>query len=230
MFAARLYDLLRTRFGQRQVFVDTDLIAPGLDHSDAITEAVGSCDVLVVVIDPRWLTIKGPDGRPRLEGPRDAIRLEIRTALDRGLHVIPVLVRGASMPSPQELPEDLQPLASKVAVEIGDERWQQDTGRLFEALLRVKTDQPEMPARGGGPPASVAPAEPPLTAATPGGRPAATAPSASAPSRRGRGLFRLPGRRKRKGRSGPQPPPVLWPEPQEGPPSPAQPPPPPTPP
>jgi hypothetical protein len=65
--AGRLYDRLADRLGDDQVFIDVDTIAPGLDFGEVITEAVSTCEVLLAVIGPRWLTATDEDGRRRLE-------------------------------------------------------------------------------------------------------------------------------------------------------------------
>jgi hypothetical protein len=48
--------------------------------------------VTVVVIGPRWLTVPGPTGRPRLHDALDPLRIEVRTALMAGIPLLPVLV------------------------------------------------------------------------------------------------------------------------------------------
>ena len=54
--AGRLADRLVDRFGVERVFIDVDAIEPGMDYVEALTRAVGACDVLVAVIGPDWLT------------------------------------------------------------------------------------------------------------------------------------------------------------------------------
>jgi TIR domain len=114
--AGRLYDRLVGRFGGGQVFMDVDTIAPGVKFTDVITEALSSCAVLLAVIGPRWLTATDEDGRRRLDDRDDIVRWEIQTALERdGIVVIPVLVEGAVMPRPHQLPQSLAGLALRNA-------------------------------------------------------------------------------------------------------------------
>jgi ketosteroid isomerase-like protein len=127
--AGRLYDALVARFGERSVFMDVEL-APGIDFVDRITEAVGACDVLVVVIGPRWAAAPS-----RLDDPGDYVRLEVETALRRpDVRVVPALVAGARMPAPEDLPDSLRALTRRNAVELSDARWRYDTGRLADAV------------------------------------------------------------------------------------------------
>jgi hypothetical protein len=51
--------------------------------------------------------------------------------------VIPVLVEGAEMPGPDDLPEDLAPLAERNALAMSDVRWDDDMNHLVEALQRA---------------------------------------------------------------------------------------------
>jgi hypothetical protein len=103
-WAGRLSDRLSSHFPSNQIFMDVDTIEPGIDFVEAIEESVGSCDVLIAVIGTHWLTSSNRDGRRRLEIPEDSVRVEIATALKRGIRVIPVLVEGATMPEVSDLP------------------------------------------------------------------------------------------------------------------------------
>ena len=105
--AGWLFDRLVGHFGEGQVFKDVDSIRLGDDFEAEIAAAVGSCAVLLAVIGTRWLTVADEEGR-RLNDPADFVRLEIETALTRGVRVIPVLVDGARMPRTAELPASLR--------------------------------------------------------------------------------------------------------------------------
>jgi hypothetical protein len=77
------------------------------------------------------------EGRRRLDNPGDFVRLEIGTALKRGIRVIPVLVDGASMPPSGQLPEDLKPLALRNALNVSHERFRADAERLIGSVGRA---------------------------------------------------------------------------------------------
>jgi len=130
----RLTDRLCTRFGREAIFRDLDSIAPGRDFTLAIHEAIDACDAVVVVIGREWLVSARPDGQRRLDDPGDFVRVEITAALERPVQVIPVLVEGAQMPAPQDLPSALVPLAYRHALEISDSRWDYDVQRLIDVL------------------------------------------------------------------------------------------------
>jgi hypothetical protein len=135
--AGWLREKLATHFGQDEVFMDLGLHA-GMDFVEPIEAGISGCAAMVVVIGPEWLTTTGADGRRRLDDEGDPVRLEVATALAHpGLRVIPVLVDGARMPDPEELPEDLEPLARRQAIELTNSRWEYDVGRLSGTLERV---------------------------------------------------------------------------------------------
>jgi len=78
--AGWLSDRLTERFGRGSVFKDVDSIAFGDDFAAAIATAVSSCDVLLALIGPRWVTMTDQHGRRRLDRAGDFVRREIETA------------------------------------------------------------------------------------------------------------------------------------------------------
>jgi TIR domain len=135
--AGRLFDRLADRFGEQRVFMDVDSIEPGLDFGEAIDRAVSSCSVLLALIGQQWLTMTDEDGSRRLDHPDDIVRLEIQTALERDVRVVPVLVGGASMPQARDLPDSLAKLARRHAVAIHHESFRADAARLMESIERI---------------------------------------------------------------------------------------------
>ncbi len=135
-YTGRLFDTLRDRFGSETVFRDIDNLEPGVDFVEALENALLECDCMLVIIGDEWSSASGPGGR-RLEQPEDYVRMEIAKALERNVRVIPVLVSNASMPSAEELPDDLAGLVRRNAIEISDTRWDYDVGRLGDTLAKV---------------------------------------------------------------------------------------------
>ena len=107
----RIYDRLSGHFGPEILFRDVQSIPLGIDFRTHIEKELSGCRVLVAVIGPTWLTVKDAKGNRRLHQPGDWVRLEIATALERDIPVIPLLVRDAALPKVGDLPECLQPLA-----------------------------------------------------------------------------------------------------------------------
>ena len=132
--AGRLFDDLTRAFGDKSVFMDVTGINPGVDFRKAIDDNVAACGVLLAVIGPSWLSMPGASGSPRIEEPNDWVGLEIGSALMRDIPVIPVLVHGATMPHPEQLPEKLKNLAYRNSVELTHARWNSDVQLLVNAL------------------------------------------------------------------------------------------------
>lgn len=132
--AGRLFDDLTRAFGNENVFMDVAGIRPGADFRRAIDDSVTHCGVFLAIIGPTWATIANPDGMRRLEDPNDFVALEIGSALKREVPVIPVLVHGAHMPAPEQLPDSLKDLSYRNSVELSHPRWNSDVQLLVDAL------------------------------------------------------------------------------------------------
>jgi hypothetical protein len=135
-YAGRLYDQISAHFGRDHVFMDVADLEPGSDFVDTIEKKVGTCDALVALIGKNWLTVKDDQNQVRLSRPGDFVSVEIAAALKRNIEVVPVLVGGAKMPLERDLPESLQLLSRRQALEISDVHFTRDVGDLIEALKR----------------------------------------------------------------------------------------------
>jgi hypothetical protein len=144
--AGWLDDRLVTRFGRDHVFKDVDSIELGDDFVNAITNAVRSCDALLVLMGPQWLTITAEDGRRRLDKPNDFVRLEIEAALEHNVRIIPILLGNALMPQAEQLPVSLAPLARRQALELSPNRFTFDTERLLRVLNKMAAEKAEREA------------------------------------------------------------------------------------
>lgn len=139
--SGRLHDSLQSHFGADNVFMDLSDIDSGQNFVDVIQGAVRSSDVVLAVIGKEWLTCAS-GGTRRLDMPNDFVRTEIGIALEHGIPVMPVLVRGAVMPPASSLPEPLKRLASHDAHDVSDERWTYDVGRLIDATEKLAGKSP----------------------------------------------------------------------------------------
>jgi glycerophosphoryl diester phosphodiesterase len=170
--AGWLYDRLAERFGPDQIFKDVDSIELGDDFVETITNAVGSCDILLALIGQEWLDIAGSDGSRRLDDPDDFVRLEIEAALDRKVLLIPILVEGALMPAADQLPPSIAPMVRRQALELSPTRFRADTERLLDVMERTLVDihdeQPGEPAVEVAAPAPVEPDTDPDRPGSPG--------------------------------------------------------------
>ncbi|GCL61895.1 TIR domain-containing protein [Pseudaquabacterium pictum] len=160
-WAGRLHDSLARELPGTRIFMDVEEIPPGVKFADYIHEAVGSCDVLIALIGPHWLDTRDAAGQRRLDNPDDFTRLEIVAALDRDVRVIPALVGGAAMPSPDDLPAALRGLCDRQNLEVDDRAWEDSCKRLCRSL---RIGQATGAAPAGGP----ATASPPSATRRPG--------------------------------------------------------------
>jgi len=136
-YAGRLFDILSTHFGRESIYMDLDMIKGGDNFENVIEEKTSQCDVLLAVIGEKWLTCTGVNGSRRLEMADDFVRLEIAKALERGVRVIPVLVGGATMPRPDDLPNDLRPLSVHQAMDLRDAHFHADAEQLMDELNKT---------------------------------------------------------------------------------------------
>jgi hypothetical protein len=144
----RIFDRLVLRYGKESVFRDIDNIPFGIDFRKVINNALRDTDVFIAIVGPNWRGVS-EDGSIRMNDANDLVRVEVETALQRDIPVIPVLVGNALMPKPGELPESLQDFSFRNAANIDSGRnFETDVDRLMrsmERLLENKTgaiDQP----------------------------------------------------------------------------------------
>jgi len=129
-YAMLLRESLSERYDEDKIVLGAEAIPPGLEFVEVIDRAVGSADVVIVLIGKDWLA--DPQGRRRLDDPDDFVLREIEAALERGLPVIPVLVDGAAMPSADDLPGSIKQLAWLQPLDTSVRGWRSES----EALLR----------------------------------------------------------------------------------------------
>jgi hypothetical protein len=132
--AGRLADHLRERFGEDRVFIDVDSIHAGDDFAHVIDGELAMCSAMLVVIGKTWAQCSDAMGRRKLEDPQDFVRLEVDTALRRNVRLVPVLVRGAVLPTADSLPVALRPLLRHQAFVLDDTHFRSDVDRLIAAL------------------------------------------------------------------------------------------------
>ncbi len=136
-YAGRLYDYLKNYFGEDSLFFDVDTIKPGVDFEQKIKTELDNSGVVLVLIGDQWPGVKDANGKKRLDDPHDFVRIEVETALNKDVAVIPVLLQGVPMPSENDLPEKLSDLSRRNAIKLSDENWYSDLGMLTTILKNV---------------------------------------------------------------------------------------------
>jgi hypothetical protein len=140
--AAGIHEALVSRFGADNVFRDCVSMNAGTFYPTAIRTALANADVVVSVIGPRWLALRDEaTGERLIDRDHDWVRRELAMAMERGIHVIPVLLKDtpedARLPSPSELPANIRPLALLQSLPISQRRFGEDLDRLAGAVVQL---------------------------------------------------------------------------------------------
>jgi hypothetical protein len=171
--AGRLHDRLSDHFGENRVFMDVDSITYGDDFTEVIKGKVSGCDILLVIIGRDWLSATdNKGGMRRIDDPDDWVRIEVETALQRDIRVVPVLVDEAKMPRTDDLPPNLQPLTRRHAFVLSHVGFGSEVSRLIAAIDEVLVAGPgraaDRSAAKTGSPAGKSHAGPPADQEEPG--------------------------------------------------------------
>jgi len=144
-YARAVNDALVHRFGADAVFIDVDDIHAGQPFSEVIQRSVGGSAVLLALIGKRWRGER--DGAPpRIADDADFVRREVAAGLAHpAMRVIPVLLDGATMPEPAQLPADLQALAGRNALELDNTRFAADLEHLLREVAAALGEAPSAP-------------------------------------------------------------------------------------
>lgn len=124
---------LRSLMPEHEFFFDVDSIPLGRDFRKDLEESVANCDYLLAIIGKQWLTVCDENGDRRLDDPSDWVRIEIESALNRNIPVIPVLLSLGAHPKPDQLPASLKNLSYRQNVKV---RPLPDFDRDVESLAR----------------------------------------------------------------------------------------------
>jgi hypothetical protein len=146
-----IFDRLVARFGENLVFMDIDNIPFGVDFRRHIRESLLAGDVLLAIVGSKWTGIDA-SGQPRILEENDPVRVEIETAFENSITVMPVLIDHATMPQPADLPETLAnfPYLNAIPVDSGrDFRHHMD--RLIRVLEKILAATGELPKRPAPP-------------------------------------------------------------------------------
>ena len=127
------------------VFLDVDTISLGENFVRRIEREIERCDVVMVLIGRDWLETSDGGDEPRLFDELDWVHLEVKAALERDIPVIPVLVEGARMPSPAQLPVTLRELAYRAGIALREASWSIDVAQLISALPSTAPPLPPGP-------------------------------------------------------------------------------------
>jgi len=135
--AQRIDDHLVQSFGRERVFRDEQMIPMGEDFREHLDTAVGRCKAMFVVIDANWLDPNADFGKRRIDNEDDWVRIEIESALQRHLPVVPLLLDDTPILEVDVLPDSLQGLAYMQARHVRADDFAVDMERIIEELRRI---------------------------------------------------------------------------------------------
>jgi hypothetical protein len=133
--ARALFNELLGKLGKNSVFMDVDSIALGRDFRGALQKKHWNLATWCWCWSAKTGSeVKDEEGRPRLLNPGDFVRLEIEAVLKRDIVVTPILVQGAHMPAPEQLPANIRDLVYRNGFELSHNRWESDFAEMTRRL------------------------------------------------------------------------------------------------
>ena len=138
----RIFDWLSWYFGVDAIFMDVQNIPFGEDFREFVQSIIAQCAVQIVVIGPQWIDMADNVGHRRLDDSNDMVRVEIETALEHNIGVIPAYLDSTPAPRVESLPENLQPLCKSNGIMVRDGAdFRRDMQRLISAVERYVRQQ-----------------------------------------------------------------------------------------
>lgn len=148
-FAAEaIREQLVRNLGHGRVFIDHADLSIGEDFANKLLDEAGSTDALLVLITPPWSRLLDQDGRRRLDDPSDFVVREVAAGLAGGALVVPLLLEGAKMPAPDQLPTPIRALAGLHGVALKSSQLQDDVRSLSRKLRSRLPPDPQARAAG----------------------------------------------------------------------------------
>lgn len=143
----RICDRLCSEFGKDYIFQDVDTLPPGCDFGGFIHGALQRVRVVLVLMGPTWVSVRGHKGELRLFDPQDWVRQEVELALpELRILTVPVLLGQTTMPSETELPRELAALRGRNSARVRpDPDFDADMVRLVQGLRKQLPDLPLAP-------------------------------------------------------------------------------------
>jgi hypothetical protein len=132
--ADRLCAELSRLYGADLVFFDKQDLRGGHLWRNAITAALGTQPVVLLLFTPDLLGMAHPEGGRRVDRDDDPIRGEVLTAQAHGATIIPLLTEGVLMPTTADLPAPLRFLKDAHARKLRTEDWANDLDKIVADL------------------------------------------------------------------------------------------------
>jgi len=140
--ARSIFSVLTQYFGADNIFFDVNSIAAGERFEFELRHALNDCAVFIPVIGFSWLRLL----KDRLhDGEPDYVRMEVETALELQVPIIPVVLsrdgRMPAVPRPNELPAPMVDLFAYQIHAVSHERFERDVTDLVAAIRAQVTER-----------------------------------------------------------------------------------------
>lgn len=138
----RIADHIQGRYGAESVV--RDVFGRTLpEYLELVQGWMRACRVALVVMGPEWTQARDASGQRLLDNPYDPVRVEVRTALEQGVLVVPLLVQRATMPRAEDLPPDIAALSLRQALTVrGDPDFSEDMLAVYAQINTQLTWRP----------------------------------------------------------------------------------------
>jgi hypothetical protein len=137
--AAALYQQLERRFGAENVFFDGGTLRPGMQFLNEIKTSLNDAPgAFLALIGPNWQS--GLDARRRRDNEDYVVR-ELEFGLRNGWMVIPVLLNGASLPQPGDLPPAIRALPDYQCTQLQPSSLDKDINDLAGRLDEIRAQR-----------------------------------------------------------------------------------------
>ncbi len=134
-----IYDRLKWRYGTGAIYIDVDNVELTKNWRSEVVRAVKTSSVLLVLIADVQKWIGKQDTRQWLHHPRDAVRLELETAIVNSVPLLPILGTGVEPPEPEELPPALADLPDIHGASCSADSIDDDLRQVFLHLDTILT-------------------------------------------------------------------------------------------
>lgn len=140
MFVYSIYVHFYHRYGADNIFWDLGTIPLFEDFQRFIQDYIRKSDVVVPIIGPRWLELLKAK---QANGQVDFVKFEIEEAIHHNKIIAPILIKGASLPKKEDVPESLHPIWQANIPEL---KTPQD---IFHHIQRIMTGIEGQVKKGG---------------------------------------------------------------------------------
>lgn len=134
----RIFDNLIESFGEGAIFKDVNSMPIGTNFRSELRQIIPRCELFILLIGPDWLKIEGGSMFPRLFDLDDPVRIEIETAINAEIPVIPILLPGAIKPNESQIPNTIQELCNASFLNVGgDPHFQENMENLIDYCRNI---------------------------------------------------------------------------------------------